>query len=78
MVFQFFGDPRPSKKASEDPRRLARGYLGLLGAIWSHLGAILETGAFKIALAGWDCALLNVIFSNLGVYFGAHTFRFFF
>ena len=51
-----FGVPRPSKTASKDPRRLPRGYLGLLGAILSHLGAILETRAFKIAPASWDCA----------------------
>ena len=44
-----FGGPRPSKTATEDPRRLPRGYLGLLGDILSHLGAILETRAFKIA-----------------------------
>ena len=41
-----FGGPRPSKTASEVPRRLPRGYLGLLGAISNHLGAILETRAF--------------------------------
>ena len=39
---QIFGVPRPSKKASEDPKRLPRGYLALLGAILSYLGAILE------------------------------------
>ena len=49
-----FGGPRPSKTASEDPRRLPRGYLGLFGDVLSHLGAILETRAFKIAPAGWD------------------------
>jgi len=52
--FKVFGGPRPSKTASEDPRRVPRGYLGLLGAILSHLGAILETRAFKIAPASWD------------------------
>ena len=51
-----FGGPRPSKTASEDPRRLPRGYLGLFGDVLSHLGAILETRAFKIAPASWDCA----------------------
>ena len=51
LFFKVFGGPRPSKTASEDPRRLPRGYLGFLGAILSHLGAILETRAFKIAPA---------------------------
>ena len=41
-----FGGPRPSKTASEVPRRLPRDYLGLFGAISNHLGAILETRAF--------------------------------
>jgi hypothetical protein len=36
--FKVFGDPRPSKTASEDPRSFPRGYPGPLGAIWSHLG----------------------------------------
>ena len=40
--FMVFGGPRPSKTASEDPRRVPRGYLGLLGAILSHLGTILN------------------------------------
>ena len=52
--FQVFGGPRPSKTAYKDPKRLPRGYLGLLEAILSHLGAILETRAFKIAPA--SCA----------------------
>ena len=51
-----FGVPRPSKAASEGPRRLPRGYLGLFGDVLSLLGAILETRAFKIAPASWDCA----------------------
>jgi len=50
--FKVFGGPRPSKTASEDPKRLPRGYLGLLEAILSHLGAILKTRAFKRAPAG--------------------------
>ena len=54
--FKVFGGPRPSKTASKDPKRLPRGYLGLLEAILSHLGAILKTRAFKIAPASWDCA----------------------
>ena len=49
-----FGVPRPSKTASEGPRRLPRSYLGLFGDVLSHLGAILETRAFKIAPASWD------------------------
>ena len=56
---QVFGGPRPSKTAFEDPKRLPRGYLGLHGAIlshlepsWSHLGAILETRASQRAPAG--------------------------
>ena len=53
VVFQVFGGPRPSKTVSEDPRRLPRGYLGLLWDILSHLGAILETRAFKIAPVGF-------------------------
>ena len=53
--FKVFGGPRPSKTASEDPRRLPRGYLGLLGAILSHLGAILKTRACKIAPAKNRC-----------------------
>ena len=36
-----FGVPRPSKAASEGPRRLPRGYLGLFGDVLSLLGAIL-------------------------------------
>ena len=51
-----FGGPRPSKTASKDPKRLPRGYLGLLEAILSHLGAILKTRAFKRAPAGSACA----------------------
>ena len=51
LFFSGFGDPRPSKIASKDPKRLPRGYLGLLEAILKHLGAILETRAFKIAPA---------------------------
>ncbi len=54
--FKVFGGPRPSQTASADPRRLPRGYLGLLGTILSHLGAILETRAFKKAPASWDCS----------------------
>ena len=54
--FKVFGGPRPSKTASKDPKRLPRGYLGLLEAILSHLGAILKTRAFKIAPASWDRA----------------------
>ena len=50
-----FGCPRPSKTASEGPRRLPRGYLGPLGDVLSHLRAILGTRAFKIAPAGWGC-----------------------
>ena len=38
-----FGVPRPSKAASEGPRRLPRGYLGLLEAILSLGGSIFET-----------------------------------
>ena len=53
--FQVFGGPRPSKTASKDQKMLPRGYLGLLEAILSHLGAILETRAFKIAPASWAC-----------------------
>ena len=44
--FKVFGGPRPCKTASEDPRRLPKGYLGPLGAMSSHLGATLETRAF--------------------------------
>jgi len=53
--FKVFGGPRPSKTASEDPKRLPRGYLGLLEAILSHLGAILKTRDFKRAPAGSAC-----------------------
>ena len=54
MFFLVFGGPRPSKTASKDPKRLPRGYLGLLEAILSHvLGAILKTRAFKRAPAGF-------------------------
>jgi len=56
MFFKFFGVPRPSKAASEGPRRLPRGYLELFGDVLTLLGGILETRAFKIALASWDCA----------------------
>ena len=51
--FKVFGGPRPSKTASKDPKSPPRGYLGLLEAILSHLGAILKTRAFKRAPAGW-------------------------
>ena len=53
MFFYVFGGPEPSKTASEDPRRLPRGYLGLLEAILSHLGAILEIRVFEKAPASW-------------------------
>ena len=56
LFFEVFVGPRPSKTASKDPERLPRGYLGLLEAILKHLGAILETRAFKIAPASWDRA----------------------
>ena len=51
VVFKVFGGPKPSEIASKDPKRLPRGYLGLLEAIMGHLGAILKTRAFKIAPA---------------------------
>ena len=51
VFFKVFGVPRPSKTASKDPRRLPRGYLGLFRDVLSHLGAILEIRAFKIAPA---------------------------
>ena len=54
--FKVFGGPRPSKTASKEPKSLPRGYLGLLEAILSHLGAILKTRAFKRAPAGSACA----------------------
>ena len=56
LFFKVFGGPRPSKTASEDPRKVPRGYLGLLEAILSHLGAILETRAFKVAPSRFACA----------------------
>jgi hypothetical protein len=56
LFFLGFGDPRPSKMASKDLKRLPRGYLGLLEAIMGHLGAILNTRAFKIAPASCACA----------------------
>ena len=68
--FNVFGGPRPSKTASEDPRRLPRGYLGLLGAILSHLGAILKTRACKIAPAGFACAPGSPSCSILGSILG--------
>ena len=51
-----FGNHFGAKKCSKIrpgtlPRTLPRSYLGLLRAILSHLGAILETRAFKIAPA---------------------------
>ena len=51
-----FGVPRPSKAASEGPRRLPRGYLELFGDVLTLLGGILETRAFKIAPASCACA----------------------
>jgi len=53
--FKVFGGPRPSKTASEDPRRVPRGYLGLFEAILGHLGAILGTRAFQRAPALSAC-----------------------
>ena len=55
-----------SKTSSEDSRRLPRGYLGLLGAILSHLGTILAIRVFKIASAGWDRAWAYCFFSIFG------------
>ena len=55
VFFKVFGCPRPSKTASKDPKGLSRGYLGLLEAILSHLGTILETRASKRAPAGFAC-----------------------
>ena len=52
VFFAVFGRPRPSKTASEDPRTLSRGYLGLLEASLSHPGAVLKVTDFKIAPAG--------------------------
>ena len=51
------GGPRRSKTASEDTRRLPRGYLGLLRAILSHLGGMLSPRASKITSAACDRAL---------------------
>ena len=53
----FFGGPRRSKTASEDARRLPRGYLGLLRAILSHFGSMLSPRASKITPAACDRAL---------------------
>ena len=53
--FKVFGRPRPSKIASKDLKKLSRGYLGLLEAILSHLGAIWKTRALKRAPAGFAC-----------------------
>ena len=39
--FKVFGGSNAFQDSSEDPRNLPRGYLGLLGAVLSHLGAIL-------------------------------------
>ena len=55
--FNAFGDPRRSKTASEDARRLPRGYLGLLRAILSHLGGMLSPRASKITPSACDRAL---------------------
>ena len=55
--FIFLGGPRRSKTASEDARRLPRGYLGLLRAILSHLGGMLSPRASKITPAACDRAL---------------------
>ena len=52
VFFKVFGGPRSSKTSYKDPKRLPRGYLGLLEAILSHLGAILKTRAFKRAPVG--------------------------
>ena len=60
-----------------DPRRLPRSYLGLFGDVLSHLGAILETRAFKIAPASWDrwrpsprlTILGSILGPNLGLNF---------
>ena len=68
--FLVFGGPRPSKTASKDPKRLPRGYLGLLEAILSHLGAILKTRAFKRAPAGWDRAAPFPKYPILGPFWG--------
>jgi len=46
FVFLGFWGPRPFKTAYEEPRRLPRGYFGLLGAILNLLGTILETRVF--------------------------------
>ena len=62
-VFQGFWGSRPSKTASEDPRRVPRGYLGLLGDILSHL----EPSGF---LGLW---LLIAILAHFGVHFGAQN-----
>ena len=56
LFFKVFGGPRPSRTASEDPRRLPRGYLGLLGAILSHLGAILGILNHLRAILAPSCA----------------------
>ena len=68
--FKVFGGPRPSKTASKDPKSLPRGYLGLLEAILSHLGAILKTRAFKRAPAGSACAPPSPSWTILGSILG--------
>ena len=70
LFFVVFGGPRPSKTASKDPKSLPRGYLGLLEAILSHLGAILKTRAVKIAPASWDCSGAPPRWSILGSILG--------
>ena len=54
--FDIFMETVSFVPASEGPRRLPRGYLGLFGDVLSLVGAILETRACKIAPASWDCA----------------------
>ena len=75
--FKVFESPRPPKTAYEEPRRLPRGYLGLLGAILSHLGTILETRASKIAPAGFACAWTSPFWAILGPILGPEISLFF-
>ena len=70
LFFKVFGGPRPSKTASKDPKSPPRGYLGLLEAILSHLGAILKTRAFKRAPAGFARAAPSPRWPILGSILG--------
>ena len=68
-----FWGPRPSKTASQDPRKLPRRYLGLLRAILSHLGGHVGTKSFQDSSGSLGPCPRPTILEVFGVQFGGQN-----